>query len=103
MDKNELHLAETIVIGAEPGGYVTAIGAGQLGQKVTICWKRKPWRRLWVKASDIIAELSLAMEAGLIAEDLLNQPCPANLGEIVMESAEVALESPIHIVKWNVN
>ncbi|MBN6888970.1 hypothetical protein ACUXCC_003414 [Cytobacillus horneckiae] len=54
---------------------------------------------MWVKASDIIAELSLAMEAGLIAEDLLNQPCPANLGEIVMESAEVALESPIHIVK----
>ncbi|MFS0592011.1 hypothetical protein AB1L05_10465 [Cytobacillus horneckiae] len=41
MDKNELHLAETIVIGAEPGGY----------------------------------------------------------GEIVMEAAEVALESPIHIVK----
>lgn len=39
MDKNELHLTETIVIGAEPGGYVTAIGAGQLGQKVTIVEK----------------------------------------------------------------
>lgn len=39
MNANELHATETIVIGAGPGGYVAAIRAAQLGQKVTIVEK----------------------------------------------------------------
>lgn len=51
-------------------------------------------------ASDMIAELSLAIEAGLTAEDLaLTIHAHPTLGEIVMETAEVILGTPIHIVK----
>ncbi|GIN86694.1 dihydrolipoyl dehydrogenase [Heyndrickxia sporothermodurans] len=51
-------------------------------------------------ASDMIAELSLAIEAGLTAEDLaLTIHAHPTLGEIVMETAEVELGNPIHIVK----
>ena len=48
----------------------------------------------------MIAELSLAIEAGLTAEDLaLTIHAHPTLGEIVMETAEVELGNPIHIVK----
>ncbi|MDQ0155851.1 dihydrolipoyl dehydrogenase [Robertmurraya andreesenii] len=51
-------------------------------------------------ASDMIAELGLAIEAGMTAEDLaLTIHAHPTLGEITMEAAEVALGSPIHIVK----
>ncbi|MEH7522757.1 dihydrolipoyl dehydrogenase [Bacillus sp. JJ1503] len=51
-------------------------------------------------ASDMIAEIALAIEAGLTAEDLaLTIHAHPTLGEIVMETAEVALGNPIHIVK----
>ncbi|MBM7572229.1 dihydrolipoyl dehydrogenase [Aquibacillus albus] len=51
-------------------------------------------------ASDMIAELGLAIEAGMTAEDLaLTIHAHPTLGEITMEAAEVAIGSPIHIVK----
>jgi len=51
-------------------------------------------------ASDIIAELGLAIEAGVTAEDIaLTIHAHPTLGEMVMEAAEVALGTPIHIVK----
>ncbi|WP_407268147.1 dihydrolipoyl dehydrogenase [Radiobacillus sp. PE A8.2] len=51
-------------------------------------------------ASDMIAELGLAIEAGMTAEDLaLTIHAHPTLGEITMEAAEVALGLPIHIVK----
>ncbi|WP_066176414.1 dihydrolipoyl dehydrogenase [Bacillus marinisedimentorum] len=51
-------------------------------------------------ASDMIAELGLAIEAGMTAEDIaLTIHAHPTLGEITMEAAEVALGSPIHIVK----
>ncbi|WP_174733768.1 dihydrolipoyl dehydrogenase [Mesobacillus harenae] len=51
-------------------------------------------------ASDMIAELGLAIEAGMTAEDLaMTIHAHPTLGEITMEAAEVALGSPIHIVK----
>ncbi|WP_449623079.1 dihydrolipoyl dehydrogenase [Robertmurraya sp. Marseille-Q9965] len=51
-------------------------------------------------ASDMIAELGLAIEAGMTAEDLaLTIHAHPTLGEITMEAAEVALGSPIHIIK----
>lgn len=51
-------------------------------------------------ASDIIAELGLAIEACMRAEDLaLTIHAHPTLGEITMEAAEVALGHPIHIVK----
>jgi dihydrolipoamide dehydrogenase len=51
-------------------------------------------------ASDMIAELGLAIEAGMTAEDIaLTIHAHPTLGEIAMEAAEVALGSPIHIVK----
>ncbi|MBO8155410.1 MAG: dihydrolipoyl dehydrogenase [Bacillaceae bacterium] len=51
-------------------------------------------------ASDMIAELGLAIEAGMTAEDLaLTIHAHPTLGEITMEAAEVALGTPIHIVK----
>ncbi|MGM8214319.1 dihydrolipoyl dehydrogenase [Bacillaceae bacterium W0354] len=51
-------------------------------------------------ASDIIAELGLAIEAGMTAEDLaLTIHAHPTLGEAVMEAAEVALGMPIHIAK----
>ncbi|WP_079529700.1 dihydrolipoyl dehydrogenase [Halobacillus hunanensis] len=51
-------------------------------------------------ASDMIAELGLAVESGMTAEDLaLTIHAHPTLGEITMEAAEVAMGQPIHIVK----
>ncbi|MGP4040444.1 dihydrolipoyl dehydrogenase [Gracilibacillus sp. D59] len=51
-------------------------------------------------ASDMISELGLAIEAGMTAEDLaLTIHAHPTLGEISMEAAEVAIGTPIHIVK----
>ncbi|WLR47093.1 dihydrolipoyl dehydrogenase [Halobacillus litoralis] len=51
-------------------------------------------------ASDMIAELGLAIESGMTAEDLaLTIHAHPTLGEITMEAAEVAIDQPIHIVK----
>ncbi|GEN45304.1 dihydrolipoyl dehydrogenase [Alkalibacillus haloalkaliphilus] len=51
-------------------------------------------------ASDLIAELGLAVEAGMTAEDLaLTIHAHPTLGETVMEAAEVAIGMPIHIAK----
>ncbi|KOS64393.1 dihydrolipoyl dehydrogenase [Lysinibacillus agricola] len=51
-------------------------------------------------ASDMIAELSLAIEAGMTAEDIaLTIHAHPTLGEITMEAAEVIMGRPIHIVK----
>lgn len=51
-------------------------------------------------ASDMIAELGLAIEAGMTAEDLaLTIHAHPTLGEITMEAAEVAMGTPIHISK----
>ncbi|SDJ75338.1 dihydrolipoyl dehydrogenase [Sediminibacillus albus] len=51
-------------------------------------------------ASDMIAELGLAIESGMTAEDLaLTIHAHPTLGEITMEAAEVVLGTPIHIAK----
>ncbi|MBP3040389.1 dihydrolipoyl dehydrogenase [Bacillaceae bacterium Marseille-Q3522] len=51
-------------------------------------------------ASDMIAELALAIEAGLTAEDVaLTIHAHPTLGEMTMEAAEIVLGNPIHIVK----
>ena len=51
-------------------------------------------------ASDMIAELGLAIEAGVTAEDIaMTIHAHPTLGEITMEVAEVALGTPIHIVR----
>ncbi len=51
-------------------------------------------------ASDMVSEIGLAIEAGMTAEDLaLTIHAHPTLGEITMEAAEVAIGSPIHIVK----
>ncbi|WP_226034580.1 dihydrolipoyl dehydrogenase [Aquibacillus saliphilus] len=51
-------------------------------------------------ASDMIAELGLAIEAGMTAEDLaLTIHAHPTLGEITMEAAEVAMGTPIHMMK----
>lgn len=51
-------------------------------------------------ASDMIAELGLAIEAGMTAEDIsMTIHAHPTLGEITMEAAEVAIGHPIHIVK----
>ena len=48
-------------------------------------------------ASDVIAELGLAIESGMTAEDIsLTIHAHPTLGEITMEAAEVALGTPIH-------
>nr|MDH3176681.1 dihydrolipoyl dehydrogenase [Bacillus pumilus] len=53
-----------------------------------------------VGASDMISELSLAIEVGVTAEDIaMTIHAHPTLGEITMETAEVAIGSPIHIVK----
>jgi len=50
-------------------------------------------------ASDMIAEIGLAIEAGMTAEDIaLTVHAHPTLGEITMEAAEVALGTPIHIM-----
>lgn len=51
-------------------------------------------------ASDIIAELGLAIETGMTAEDMaLTIHAHPTLGEISMEAAEVLIGSPIHVLK----
>ncbi len=51
-------------------------------------------------ASDLIAEIGLAIEAGMTAEDIaMTIHAHPTLGEITMEAAEVALGTPIHVVK----
>ncbi|MBS4217898.1 dihydrolipoyl dehydrogenase [Bacillus sp. FJAT-49711] len=51
-------------------------------------------------ASDMIAEIGLAIEAGMTAEDIaMTIHAHPTLGEITMEAADVALGTPIHIVK----
>lgn len=51
-------------------------------------------------ASDMISELGLAIEAGMTAEDVaMTIHAHPTLGEISMEAAEVAIGTPIHIVK----
>lgn len=51
-------------------------------------------------ASDMISEIGLAIEAGMTAEDIaMTIHAHPTLGEITMEAAEVALGTPIHIVK----
>lgn len=51
-------------------------------------------------ASDLISELGLAVETGLTAEDIaMTIHAHPTLGEMTMEAAEVALGSPIHIIK----
>nr|MDH3154713.1 dihydrolipoyl dehydrogenase [Bacillus licheniformis] len=51
-------------------------------------------------ASDMISELSLAIEAGMTAEDIaMTIHAHPTLGEITMEGAEVAIGMPIHVVK----
>ncbi|MDY0396244.1 dihydrolipoyl dehydrogenase [Virgibacillus halophilus] len=50
-------------------------------------------------ASDMIAELGLAIESGMTAEDIaLTIHAHPSLGEITMEAAEVALGTPIHML-----
>ncbi|WP_342512739.1 dihydrolipoyl dehydrogenase [Sporosarcina sp. FSL K6-1522] len=50
-------------------------------------------------ASDMIAELGLAVEAGMTLEDIaMTIHAHPTLGEISMEAAEVALGKPIHMV-----
>ena len=50
-------------------------------------------------ASDMIAEMGLAIEAGMTAEDIaLTIHAHPTLGEITMETAEVLLGNPIHII-----
>lgn len=51
-------------------------------------------------ASDVISELGLAVEAGMTAEDIaLTIHAHPTLGEMSMEAAEVALGTPIHVLK----
>lgn len=51
-------------------------------------------------ASDLIAEIGLAVETGVTAEDIaLTIHAHPTFGEIAMEAAEVALGTPIHILK----
>lgn len=50
-------------------------------------------------ASDMIAEIGLAIEAGMTAEDIaLTIHAHPTLGEITMEAAEVALGTPVHML-----
>ncbi|OAH53641.1 MULTISPECIES: dihydrolipoyl dehydrogenase [Bacillaceae] len=51
-------------------------------------------------ASDIVSELGLAIEAGMTLEDIaMTIHAHPTLAEMTMEAAEVALGTPIHIVK----
>ncbi|HLS66996.1 MAG TPA: dihydrolipoyl dehydrogenase [Pseudogracilibacillus sp.] len=50
-------------------------------------------------ASDVIAEIGLAIEAGMTAEDIaLTVHAHPTLSEVTMEAAEVALGTPIHML-----
>lgn len=51
-------------------------------------------------ASDIIGEITLAVESGMTAEDVaLTIHAHPSLGEMVMEAAEIAIDKPIHMMK----
>lgn len=51
-------------------------------------------------ASDMISEFGIAIEAGMTLEDIaMTIHAHPTLGEIVMEAAEVALGTPIHMMK----
>ncbi|MFD1705742.1 dihydrolipoyl dehydrogenase [Siminovitchia sediminis] len=51
-------------------------------------------------ASDIIAEIGLAIESGMTAEDVaMTIHAHPTLGEMTMEAAEIALGTPIHVMK----
>lgn len=51
-----------------------------------------------VSAGDVIAELALAIELGMVAEDIsLTIHAHPSLGEAVMDTAELALGLPIHM------
>ncbi|MGJ9458575.1 dihydrolipoyl dehydrogenase [Oceanobacillus sp. CF4.6] len=51
-------------------------------------------------ASDMISEIGLAVESGMTAEDIaLTIHAHPTLGEITMEAAEVAIGTPIHMMK----
>ncbi|MGX7395177.1 dihydrolipoyl dehydrogenase [Carnobacterium mobile] len=51
-----------------------------------------------VSASDVIAELGLAIEAGMVAEDIaLTIHAHPSLAETVMDASELALGMPIHM------
>lgn len=51
-------------------------------------------------ASDLISEITLAIEGGMTAEDLaLTIHAHPTLGEIVMEAAELLIGTPIHLLK----
>lgn len=51
-----------------------------------------------VSASDVIAELGLAVESGMNADDIaLTIHSHPSLAETVMDAAELALGLPIHI------
>ncbi|TWT28055.1 dihydrolipoyl dehydrogenase [Planomicrobium sp. CPCC 101110] len=51
-------------------------------------------------ASDMIAELGLAIEAGMTVEDIaMTIHAHPTLAEVTMEAAEVAMGAPIHILK----
>ncbi|MNW58170.1 Dihydrolipoyl dehydrogenase [compost metagenome] len=52
-----------------------------------------------LEASNLIAELGLAIEMGATLEDLaLTIHAHPTLGEIVMEAAELVMGHPIHII-----
>jgi len=51
-------------------------------------------------ASDVISEIGLAVEAGMTAEDIaLTIHAHPTLGEMTMEAADVALGTPVHMMK----
>lgn len=51
-------------------------------------------------ASDIIGEITLAVESGMTAEDVaLTIHAHPSLGEMIMEAAEFAIDKPIHMIK----
>lgn len=52
------------------------------------------------EASNIIAEIGLAIEMGATLEDIeLTIHAHPTLGEVTMEAAELALGRPIHVMK----
>ncbi len=78
---------------AETAGYVNLISDKATG-KLIGC------EIVGANASDLINELSLAIEKDLTVEDIAMTVHPhPTLGEIVMETAEIAADKPIHVVK----
>lgn len=86
------------------GGNGRAIAMGETDGFVSIIAEQETGKVLGAEivganASDLINEITLAIESGLTVEDiaLTIHPHPT-LGEIVMEAAEVAIGMPIHTV-----